>query len=155
VKLSEKSSDPERPCSRVFNLLKIPVVAALLVFCAAVLLAVPPIASAFSLETGTPSSSTYQTIFAADTGTATAPIPENPLPDEDFGRIAQLLQNANIPFTLISFFGFGLLLSLTPCVFPMIPILSGIIAGQGATTSWKRSALLSASSELLISRNSR
>ncbi|HET7675377.1 MAG TPA: thiol:disulfide interchange protein, partial [Gammaproteobacteria bacterium] len=31
-----------------------------------------------------------------------------------------------------SFFGFGLLLAFTPCVFPMIPILSGIIAGQGA-----------------------
>jgi thiol:disulfide interchange protein DsbD len=29
------------------------------------------------------------------------------------------------------FFGAGLLLSLTPCVFPMIPILSGIIVGQG------------------------
>jgi thiol:disulfide interchange protein DsbD len=30
-----------------------------------------------------------------------------------------------------SFFGFGLLLSLTPCVFPMIPILSSIIVGSG------------------------
>ena len=29
-----------------------------------------------------------------------------------------------------AFFGFGLLLSLTPCVFPMIPILSGIIVGR-------------------------
>jgi thioredoxin:protein disulfide reductase len=35
-------------------------------------------------------------------------------------------------FLILSFFGFGLLLSLTPCVLPMIPILSGIIAG-GAT----------------------
>ena len=32
---------------------------------------------------------------------------------------------------LVSFFGFGLLLSLTPCVFPMIPIVSGIIVGSG------------------------
>ncbi|MFC3194764.1 protein-disulfide reductase DsbD [Marinicella sediminis] len=31
---------------------------------------------------------------------------------------------------LLQFFGFGLLLSLTPCVFPMIPILSGLIVGQ-------------------------
>jgi thioredoxin:protein disulfide reductase len=30
-----------------------------------------------------------------------------------------------------SFFGFGLLLSFTPCVLPMVPILSGIIAGRG------------------------
>lgn len=32
--------------------------------------------------------------------------------------------------TMIKFFGIGLLLSLTPCVFPMIPILSGLIVGQ-------------------------
>ena len=32
---------------------------------------------------------------------------------------------------VLSFFGFGLLLSFTPCVFPMIPILSGIIVGRG------------------------
>ena len=32
------------------------------------------------------------------------------------------------------FFGFGLLLAFTPCVFPMIPILSGIIAGQKQLT---------------------
>jgi thiol:disulfide interchange protein DsbD len=30
-----------------------------------------------------------------------------------------------------SFFGFGVLLSFTPCVLPMVPILSGIIVGQG------------------------
>lgn len=33
--------------------------------------------------------------------------------------------------TVLKFFGFGLLLALTPCVFPMIPILSGLIVGQG------------------------
>ncbi|WP_154222530.1 protein-disulfide reductase DsbD [Marinicella rhabdoformis] len=32
--------------------------------------------------------------------------------------------------TVLKFFGFGLLLSLTPCVFPMIPILSSLIVGQ-------------------------
>ena len=36
--------------------------------------------------------------------------------------------------TIIKFFGFGLLLALTPCVFPMIPILSGLIMGQGDIT---------------------
>lgn len=30
-----------------------------------------------------------------------------------------------------AFFGFGLLLAFTPCMLPMIPILSGIIVGQG------------------------
>jgi len=33
--------------------------------------------------------------------------------------------------TILRFFGFGLLLALTPCIFPMIPILSGLIIGQG------------------------
>ena len=33
---------------------------------------------------------------------------------------------------IASFFGFGLLLALTPCVFPMIPILSGILVPHGA-----------------------
>ncbi len=41
--------------------------------------------------------------------------------------IAQTLKDGNIFLILATFFGFGLLLSLTPCVFPMIPILSSII----------------------------
>jgi len=44
--------------------------------------------------------------------------------------IAERLMNENIALILLSFFGFGLLLSLTPCVFPMIPILSSIIVSQ-------------------------
>jgi hypothetical protein len=44
--------------------------------------------------------------------------------------IAQLFQG-NAALVLASFFGFGLLLSFTPCVLPMIPILGGIIAGEG------------------------
>ncbi|PWB48025.1 MAG: thiol:disulfide interchange protein [Nitrosomonadales bacterium] len=46
-------------------------------------------------------------------------------------RIAALLKGGNFWLVVASFFGFGLLLALTPCVFPMIPILSGIIVGQG------------------------
>jgi thiol:disulfide interchange protein DsbD len=47
------------------------------------------------------------------------------------GRIARILEGGNFWVIIVSFFGFGLLLSLTPCVFPMIPILSGIIVGRG------------------------
>jgi thiol:disulfide interchange protein DsbD len=39
--------------------------------------------------------------------------------------------------TILKFFGFGLLLALTPCIFPMIPILSGLIMGQGEITRSK------------------
>lgn len=43
--------------------------------------------------------------------------------------IANSLKEKNLLLVLLTFFGFGLLLSLTPCVFPMIPILSSIIIG--------------------------
>jgi len=44
---------------------------------------------------------------------------------------------------VVSFLGFGLLLSLTPCVFPMIPILSGIIVGRGHKITHTHAFLLS------------
>lgn len=56
-----------------------------------------------------------------DTGTYTS--------EQD--KIAGTLAKGKNLLTLLSFFGFGLLLAFTPCVFPMIPILSGIIVGQG------------------------
>ncbi|OFZ91187.1 MAG: thiol:disulfide interchange protein [Betaproteobacteria bacterium RIFCSPLOWO2_12_FULL_62_58] len=43
-----------------------------------------------------------------------------------------------------SFFGFGLLLSFTPCVLPMVPILSGIIVGRGHHLTKTHGFLLSA-----------
>ena len=45
---------------------------------------------------------------------------------------------------IASFFGFGLLLSFTPCVLPMVPILSGVIAGGGARITKTRGFLLAA-----------
>ncbi len=46
-------------------------------------------------------------------------------------QLTNTLAGGSIWLVIATFFGLGLLLSLTPCVFPMIPILSGIIAGQG------------------------
>ena len=43
--------------------------------------------------------------------------------------IAQTLKTKSLGVILLTFFGFGLLLSLTPCIFPMIPILSSLIVG--------------------------
>lgn len=45
---------------------------------------------------------------------------------------------------VVSFFAFGLLLSFTPCVLPMVPILSGIIAGRGAHLTKMHGFLLAA-----------
>jgi len=49
--------------------------------------------------------------------------------------IANSLKDGNLLLILITFFGFGLLLSLTPCIFPMIPILSSIIVGASKNES--------------------
>ncbi|GGD44159.1 thiol:disulfide interchange protein DsbD [Malaciobacter pacificus] len=46
--------------------------------------------------------------------------------------IANTLKDGSIVLVLATFFGFGLLLALTPCVFPMIPILSSIIVKAGS-----------------------
>jgi thiol:disulfide interchange protein DsbD len=57
-------------------------------------------------------------------------------------RLARLLGEQRF-LAIPAFFGFGLLLAFTPCVFPMIPILSSLIAGQGATLTRRRAIWLS------------
>lgn len=47
--------------------------------------------------------------------------------------------------TILSFFGLGLLLSFTPCILPMVPVLSGIIVGHGESLSTRKAFLLSLS----------
>ncbi len=64
---------------------------------------------------------------------------------DESGRIAQLLKGSGFWVAVASFFGFGLLLSLTPCVFPMIPILSGIIVNHGHAVTHARAFILSLS----------
>lgn len=58
--------------------------------------------------------------------------------------IVALFQGQFLP-VLIGFFGLGLLLAFTPCVLPMIPILSSIIAGEGRSLTKPRALVLSAS----------
>ncbi|MFL6547630.1 MAG: protein-disulfide reductase DsbD [Povalibacter sp.] len=60
-----------------------------------------------------------------------------PVAEQD--RLAAALQGDNLAYALLTFFAAGLLLSLTPCVLPMIPILSGIIVGQGENVTRRRS----------------
>ena len=62
---------------------------------------------------------------------------------DETGKILDTLKNAGFWANLAFFFLAGLGLSLTPCVFPMIPILSGIIAGQGHQVSRGRGFALS------------
>lgn len=58
-------------------------------------------------------------------------------------RLAAALSGPNRWWALASFFGFGLLLAFTPCVLPMIPILSGLIAGHGPGLGARRAFALS------------
>ncbi|MFT6918334.1 MAG: thiol:disulfide interchange protein DsbD [Cognaticolwellia sp.] len=58
-------------------------------------------------------------------------------------QLADMLKSDSIWLTLAAFFVGGLLLSFTPCVFPMYPILTGIIVGQGEKLSTKRAFALS------------
>jgi thioredoxin:protein disulfide reductase len=58
-------------------------------------------------------------------------------------EVARLFQSGGPLLVLASFLGFGLLLAFTPCVLPMIPILSGIIAGEGRDLGKLRALLLS------------
>ena len=59
-------------------------------------------------------------------------------------RLARLLGEQRF-LAIPTFFGLGLLLAFTPCVFPMVPILSSLIAGQGPNLSRSRALRLSLS----------
>jgi thiol:disulfide interchange protein DsbD len=61
----------------------------------------------------------------------------------DDGAVARLF-HGELWLLILTFFGAGLLLSFTPCVLPMVPILSGMIVGQGAHLTRVRGLMLSA-----------
>jgi len=58
-------------------------------------------------------------------------------------RLSNMILHGNLMLVLATFTGLGLLLAFTPCVLPMIPILSGIIAGQGKNATTGRAFALS------------
>ena len=58
-------------------------------------------------------------------------------------NIVAALKGGSVLTILAIFFGIGVVLSLTPCIFPMIPILSSIIVSQGEHISAKRGFMLS------------
>ncbi|WP_374267115.1 protein-disulfide reductase DsbD [Zoogloea sp.] len=85
-----------------------------------------------ALTSGTGGESLLARALGKGDAPAATPAPASSADAQDeSGRIAGLLAGGGLLATLASFFGFGLLLAFTPCVFPMIPILSGIIVGHG------------------------
>jgi thiol:disulfide interchange protein DsbD len=71
-----------------------------------------------------------------------APASTLPLSEQD--RLAELVLAGSWALVLGTFYGLGLLLAFTPCVLPMVPILSGIIAGQGNVSAGRGFALSAA-----------
>ena len=59
---------------------------------------------------------------------------------DDFARV---LQDSSLWWAMLFFFAAGVLLAFTACVYPMIPILSSIIVGQGQTITTSRAFMLS------------
>ncbi len=79
-----------------------------------------------------PIEKTISVDLAQTVSTAAAPLtPLSVASGNETSQIAKLFKNGSFWLIVSFFFGAGLLLSLTPCVFPMIPILSGIIVGRG------------------------
>ncbi len=113
--------------------------------CADIGICYPPQVHALEVSSG----GTVGSLLGRALGRSEAPAPASAAPapagdeHDESGRIARLLDGGSTLATLASFFGFGLLLAFTPCVFPMIPILSGIIVGHGHTISKGRALALS------------
>lgn len=83
-------------------------------------------------------------------GLAGAPMPVQPAAsastswDPDEAEVRALFADGSTWMLLAAFFGFGLLLAFTPCMLPMIPILSGIIIGSGQHANRRHVLVLAA-----------
>lgn len=76
---------------------------------------------------------------------AVAPAVAAAAPVSEQARLAEIITGSSLLLVIGSFFGAGLLLAFTPCVLPMVPILSGIIAGEGKDVSASRGFMLALS----------
>jgi thiol:disulfide interchange protein DsbD len=97
----------------------------------------PPTEKTILLSLPTLTGSGTQTFTTNNSANSSSPV----LSSQD--RIAKSLEEDKIVTILLSFFGLGLLLAFTPCVFPMIPILSSIIVGEGERITSYRAFILS------------
>ena len=70
-------------------------------------------------------------------------LPQSDARSEQFNLADKLSSDDSLALTLLAFLGLGILLAFTPCVFPMYPILSGIVIGQGKEIKTSRAFALS------------
>ncbi|MDN4502527.1 protein-disulfide reductase DsbD [Alteromonadaceae bacterium BrNp21-10] len=78
-------------------------------------------------------STTSSTLLPEENSAAENAANTDVVQSEQYNLAEQLLAGDNLGYTLLLFLGLGILLAFTPCVFPMYPILSAIILGQGKT----------------------
>ncbi len=103
----------------------------------------PPVTKKYTFPLKTASSKTEQKSATTDLQTENGKTAASGSKLSEEQSIASTLKTKSFGIVLLTFFGFGLLLALTPCVFPMIPILSSIIVAQGAGMTAKRGFWLS------------
>lgn len=89
-----------------------------------------PVAVATPAATAAPAAAPVAATPAAKAAQGKEALPSKDRGLEDAGGIAGFLGHASLPLILLTFFALGLGLTFTPCVFPMMPILSGLIAGD-------------------------
>src|SRR5579871_1403654 len=107
--------------------------------CAEAGLCYPPTTRTLSIALPAGASSTVPpgaATTASTTTTATTYV-------SDQDRLAAEIGSGNLFGVLATFWGLGLLLAFTPCCLPMVPILSGLIAGGGQRLSSGRAFALS------------
>jgi thiol:disulfide interchange protein DsbD len=97
--------------------------------CADAGLCYPPAEVAFTVDPAAPGVLKLAAADAAPTPQA-APAPA-PAQEDDSSLAQRTLQSGSAWRIGLAFLAFGLLLSFTPCVLPMVPILSSIIVGEG------------------------
>ena len=82
------------------------------------------------------------TLPTATAVSALAAVSDRSPPVSEQVRLAALISTSNMWVIIATFFGAGLLLAFTPCVLPMVPILSGLIVSEGENVSATRGFLL-------------
>jgi len=102
----------------------------------------PPIDKVFEVIPGKPGALVIAGATGTDNGTSAGLSPSRPArtetraPDE-LSLAKSTLESGSLWKVAVAFLLFGLLLSFTPCVLPMVPILSSIIVGEGETSRGK------------------
>ncbi len=106
--------------------------------CADVGVCYPPMTQKVELRPAAFSSASPTPVGTARSGEASfggREVRSAPAIVSDEARFEQALASGSFLLMLAIFFGAGILLTFTPCVLPMIPILSGIIVGEGRTVT--------------------